>query len=67
MISDLERVSTIINKESFSERINHIVGELQQLKKTHDIELFYKKIHQETHDLSYWAINYPLEDLKIVG
>ena len=64
MISDLERVSTIINKESFSERINHIVGELQQLKKTHDIELFYK-IHQETHDLSYWAINYPLEDLKI--
>ena len=39
MISDLERVSTIINKESFSERINHIVGELQQLKKTHDIEL----------------------------
>ena len=64
MISDLERVSTIINKESFSERINHIVEELQQLKKTHDIELFYK-IHQETHDLSYWAINYPLEDLKI--
>ena len=62
MISDLERVSTIINKESFSERINHIVEELQQL--THDIELFYK-IHQETHDLSYWAINYPLEDLKI--
>ena len=53
MISDLERViTTIINKESFLERINHIVGELQQLKKTHDIELFYK-IHQETHDLSY--------------
>lgn len=64
IISDLESASSIVNKQSFSERISNIVRELQKLKKTHDIDLFYK-IHQETHDLSYWAINYPLESLKI--
>lgn len=64
MIADMETVRNIVNKENFTEIANHIIEEFQILIETHDIELLYR-MHQELHDLSYFAVNYPLPTLPV--
>lgn len=63
MILDLQSTAAIVNKSSFSERIDNLISKLRKVKKTHDIDLYYE-IHQQVHDLSYWAINYPIANLE---
>lgn len=64
MIDDLKQARQIVNKESFSILIDNMIHQLETVIDTHDIDLLYE-IHQEMHDLSYWAINYPVENLYI--
>ncbi len=64
MIEDLTTAKEIINKESFSKIADDIIGQLEYVIEKHDIDVLYE-IHQKVHDLSYWAINYPLPSFQI--
>ena len=65
IIDDLRDIEAVVDKESFSAVIDEIIFNIEKVEKKRDFEAVegLYQAHQELHDLSYWAINYPLPTL----